>query len=65
VLFRSHGAEAAYLALHYGGMEAGAARVLLEDLAAEVDQLLQFKQTAAVLRQGQAVHHHLPMLAEL
>lgn len=32
---RRHGAEAAYLALHYGGMEAGAARVLLQDLAAD------------------------------
>lgn len=44
---RRHGAEAAYLALHYGGMEAGAARALMEDLAA--DGVVEAQEALAAL----------------
>lgn len=50
---RRHGAEAAYLSLHYGGMEEGAARLLLEDLAGQgVPEAREALAVLVIAREG-------------
>jgi hypothetical protein len=52
---RRHGAEAVYLALHYGGMEEGAARAVLEALDAEgVPEAHEILASLVIAREGVA-----------
>jgi hypothetical protein len=65
---RRHGAEAAYLALHYGGIEAGAARDLMAELAtagvAEArEALVALVVTQDGVEAGLAVLHEAPLRA--